>query len=194
MRQNRFRVERADDQDDDLDNDEYSEFADAPSAKRKKSANAKRLPTDADDDDELSGGTEHFVSLKGKKGSGSGGFQTMGLSAPLLRGITRKGFKVPTPIQRKCVPLVLEGKDVVGMARTGSGKVIFARLCVIRFNVEIDGRVRHSDAATIASTFGQVWCARCHSLSVARTGDADAQGDDGARGLHGLAHGPPRRR
>lgn len=33
-----------------------------------------------------------------------------------------KGFKVPTPIQRKCIPLILQGQDVVGMARTGSGK------------------------------------------------------------------------
>lgn len=40
----------------------------------------------------------------------------------LLRAILRKGFKQPTPIQRKSIPLVLERKDVVGMARTGSGK------------------------------------------------------------------------
>ena len=52
----------------------------------------------------------------------SGAFQTLGLSAALLKAISRKGFKVPTPIQRKTVPLLLEGKDVVGMARTGSGK------------------------------------------------------------------------
>jgi ATP-dependent RNA helicase DDX54/DBP10 len=45
-----------------------------------------------------------------------------GLNANLLRAITRKGFSVPTPIQRKAIPLILERRDVVGMARTGSGK------------------------------------------------------------------------
>lgn len=45
-----------------------------------------------------------------------------GLNATLLKAIARKGYSVPTPIQRKAVPLVLDGQDVVGMARTGSGK------------------------------------------------------------------------
>lgn len=46
----------------------------------------------------------------------------MGLSAPVLRGIKRKGYQLPTPIQRRTLPLALAGQDVVGMARTGSGK------------------------------------------------------------------------
>lgn len=49
-------------------------------------------------------------------------FLRPGLNLSLLKAITRKGFSVPTPIQRKTIPLVLEGLDVVGMARTGSGK------------------------------------------------------------------------
>jgi ATP-dependent RNA helicase DDX54/DBP10 len=40
----------------------------------------------------------------------------------VFKAIIHKGFKVPTPVQRKCIPLVLQGDDVVGMARTGSGK------------------------------------------------------------------------
>ncbi|KAL8712539.1 MAG: hypothetical protein Q9225_006929 [Loekoesia sp. 1 TL-2023] len=61
-------------------------------------------------------------NLKGKSVKKGGGFQAMGLNANLLKAITRKGFSVPTPIQRKTIPLVLDGQDVVGMARTGSGK------------------------------------------------------------------------
>ncbi|KFA71521.1 hypothetical protein S40288_08632 [Stachybotrys chartarum IBT 40288] len=61
-------------------------------------------------------------NLKGRTVKKGGGFQAMGLNANLLKAITRKGFSVPTPIQRKTIPLVLDRKDVVGMARTGSGK------------------------------------------------------------------------
>jgi len=56
-----------------------------------------------------------------KKGKG-GGFETMGLTYPVLNAIKRRGYKVPTPIQRKTIPLAMAGYDVVGMARTGSGK------------------------------------------------------------------------
>ncbi|XP_033692869.1 ATP-dependent RNA helicase DDX54 isoform X3 [Tursiops truncatus] len=45
-----------------------------------------------------------------------------GLSYPVFKGIMKKGYKVPTPIQRKTIPVILDGKDVVAMARTGSGK------------------------------------------------------------------------
>lgn len=57
---------------------------------------------------------------KVKKSGGS--FQGMGLIPALLKAIQRKGFRLPTPIQRKCIPPLLGGRDVVGMARTGSGK------------------------------------------------------------------------
>src|SRR5215471_11062082 len=61
-------------------------------------------------------------NLKGRTVKKGGGFQAMGLNSHLLKAIARKGFSVPTPIQRKTIPLVLDDQDVVGMARTGSGK------------------------------------------------------------------------
>lgn len=63
--------------------------------------------------------TKDMLGKSTKKG---GGFQAMGLNGTLLKAITRKGFSVPTPIQRKAIPLILDRRDVVGMARTGSGK------------------------------------------------------------------------
>ncbi|KAK2744830.1 ATP-dependent RNA helicase dbp10 [Myotisia sp. PD_48] len=61
-------------------------------------------------------------ALKGRTVRKGGGFQAMGLNPNLMKAITRKGFSVPTPIQRKTIPLLLDDQDVVGMARTGSGK------------------------------------------------------------------------
>ncbi|KAL6035455.1 hypothetical protein STEG23_005657, partial [Scotinomys teguina] len=66
--------------------------------------------------------TREMVRAQNKKKKKSGGFQSMGLSYPVFKGIMKKGYKVPTPIQRKTIPVILDGKDVVAMARTGSGK------------------------------------------------------------------------
>ncbi|KAK0659997.1 ATP-dependent RNA helicase dbp10 [Lasiodiplodia hormozganensis] len=81
---------------------------------------------DSDDDafiaGQLAAANRKSSNLKGRTVKKGGGFQAMGLNANLLKAITRKGFSVPTPIQRKTIPLLLDGQDVVGMARTGSGK------------------------------------------------------------------------
>ncbi|XP_076162374.1 ATP-dependent RNA helicase DDX54 [Ptiloglossa arizonensis] len=63
-----------------------------------------------------------ITNIKKKICKKSGGFQSMALSFPVLKGILKRGYKLPTPIQRKTIPLALEGRDVVAMARTGSGK------------------------------------------------------------------------
>ncbi|CAI5746009.1 unnamed protein product [Peronospora destructor] len=65
-------------------------------------------------------GTSHGKS--NGKGAGVGGFQHSGLSPLVFRGVMAMGYKVPTPIQRKSLPIALSGKDCVAMARTGSGK------------------------------------------------------------------------
>jgi ATP-dependent RNA helicase RhlE len=49
-------------------------------------------------------------------------FNDLGLSAPLLKAIASKGYKTPTPIQEKAIPAVLDGRDVMAAAQTGTGK------------------------------------------------------------------------
>jgi ATP-dependent RNA helicase RhlE len=49
-------------------------------------------------------------------------FDTLGLSAELLRAVGEQGYSEPTPIQRKAIPVILEGKDVMAGAQTGTGK------------------------------------------------------------------------
>ena len=49
-------------------------------------------------------------------------FEELGLSAELTKALQENGFEVPFPIQEAAIPLVLQGKDVVGQAHTGTGK------------------------------------------------------------------------
>lgn len=49
-------------------------------------------------------------------------FADLGLSEPILKAVTEAGYETPTPIQAQSIPLVLEGRDVIGASQTGTGK------------------------------------------------------------------------
>ncbi len=49
-------------------------------------------------------------------------FESLGLSDALVKAVHKKGYTKPSPIQEKAIPLVLEGKDVLASAQTGTGK------------------------------------------------------------------------
>ncbi|MFT5507248.1 MAG: ATP-dependent RNA helicase RhlE [Hyphomicrobiaceae bacterium] len=49
-------------------------------------------------------------------------FTSLGLSAPLLAALEQAGYTTPTPIQSKAIPTLLQGRDLVGIAQTGTGK------------------------------------------------------------------------
>ena len=49
-------------------------------------------------------------------------FRSLGLVSPILKTLEKEGLHVPTPIQEKSIPIILEGKDVIGLAQTGTGK------------------------------------------------------------------------
>ncbi|MFZ4122488.1 MAG: DEAD/DEAH box helicase [Caulobacterales bacterium] len=49
-------------------------------------------------------------------------FDSLGLSEPVLRAIAESGYTTPTPIQAAAIPVVLQGRDVLGIAQTGTGK------------------------------------------------------------------------
>jgi len=55
-------------------------------------------------------------------GEDVGAFACLGLSEPLLRAVAAKGYTSPSPIQLQCIPAVLEGRDVMAAAQTGTGK------------------------------------------------------------------------
>ena len=49
-------------------------------------------------------------------------FDTLGLSADILRAVAEEGYTEPTPIQERSIPLVLQGRDILAAAQTGTGK------------------------------------------------------------------------
>ena len=61
-----------------------------------------------------------------------GGFSQFGLSSEILKALADLGYKTPTPIQSKAIPYVLEGKDVMGAAQTGTGKTAGYSLPVLQ--------------------------------------------------------------
>ncbi|HAO35822.1 MAG TPA: hypothetical protein DCQ40_06595, partial [Hyphomonas sp.] len=49
-------------------------------------------------------------------------FTELGLAEPVLKAIAAEGYTKPTPIQEQAIPTLLEGRDLVGIAQTGTGK------------------------------------------------------------------------
>ena len=49
-------------------------------------------------------------------------FKELGLAEPILRALESKGYDTPTPIQREAIPALLDGRDLLGVAQTGTGK------------------------------------------------------------------------
>ena len=49
-------------------------------------------------------------------------FQTLGISAPVLKAVQNLGYEQPSPIQAQSIPILLSGKNLLGTAQTGTGK------------------------------------------------------------------------
>ena len=59
-------------------------------------------------------------------------FDTLGLAPELLRAVADEGYTEPTPVQREAIPLVLERRDLLAGAQTGTGKTAAFVLPVIQ--------------------------------------------------------------
>jgi ATP-dependent RNA helicase DeaD len=60
-------------------------------------------------------------------------FTDLGLSEPLLAALRDVGYEAPSPIQEQTIPLLLEGRDVIGQAQTGTGKTAAFGLPMLQF-------------------------------------------------------------
>jgi superfamily II DNA/RNA helicase len=75
-----------------------------------------------------------------QQAAGENTFDNLGLSPEVLRAIVESGYTTPTPIQEKAIPKVLEGRDVLGIAQTGTGKT--AAFVVPMIEILAKGRAR----------------------------------------------------
>ena len=62
------------------------------------------------------------IRLGAPKGIELTNFESLGVSKPIVATLFQLGIETPTPIQEKAIPLLLEGRDLIGLAQTGTGK------------------------------------------------------------------------
>ncbi|MBX6314331.1 MAG: DEAD/DEAH box helicase [Isosphaeraceae bacterium] len=77
------------------------------------------------------------------------GFRSMGLSPVMLQALRRAGYQTPTPIQAEFIPATLEGHDVIGQAKTGTGKTAAFAIPLIEM---LEGRGKGPQAIILAPT------------------------------------------
>ena len=68
-------------------------------------------------------------------------FEQFKLDQRVIAGIKMAGFETPTPIQQQAIPPILEGKDVLGLAQTGTGKTAAFALPILHNIVPGTGKV-----------------------------------------------------
>lgn len=67
------------------------------------------------------------------------GFSGLGIAPSLLEVVAKLNYKTPTPIQLQAIPIALQGKDLVGVAQTGTGKTLAFGIPLIQRLNQIDG-------------------------------------------------------
>ncbi|XP_057826995.2 DEAD-box ATP-dependent RNA helicase 16 isoform X3 [Cryptomeria japonica] len=76
-------------------------------------------------------------------------FEDMGLDARLIRTLAKKNITKPTPIQLKAIPLILEGRDVVARAKTGSGKTFAYLLPLLQKLFSCSDKIKSGPSAFV---------------------------------------------
>ncbi len=67
-------------------------------------------------------------------------FYGLGIAPNILDMLERLRFKIPTPIQQRAIPAALEGKDVLGIAQTGTGKTLAFGIPIVQRMAQLGGR------------------------------------------------------
>jgi len=82
----------------------------------------------------------------------NGGFAALGLDPRLVRGLESLGYEEPTPIQQETIPKLLEGRDLLGQAATGTGKTAAFALPLLQRFAERRGKGREPFGLVLVPT------------------------------------------
>jgi ATP-dependent RNA helicase RhlE len=69
-------------------------------------------------------------------------FDQLNLTEPVLKALQHEGYTQPTPIQQQAIPIVLNGKDLLGCAQTGTGKTAAFAIPIIELMIKMDAPVK----------------------------------------------------
>ena len=100
-------------------------------------------------------------------------FQELDIVAPILRAVEEKGYEEPTPIQQEAIPVVMAGKDIFGIARTGTGKTAAFAIPIIQQLMAL----REKEAAEIAAREAEE-TAKAEAEAVAAQADVESNPDE----------------
>lgn len=79
-------------------------------------------------------------------------FASLGLKDTLLKAISKMGYESPTPIQIDTIPLILQGRDLLGQAQTGTGKTAAFALPLLNNMDDVAGRSNFTQVLVLAPT------------------------------------------
>ena len=78
------------------------------------------------------------------------GFQSLNLNETILKAVAAEGYEIPTPIQVQAIPIVLEGRDLLACAQTGTGKTAAFALPMLQLLSERSSPVQGAHASPVA--------------------------------------------
>ena len=82
-------------------------------------------------------------------------FNELNIAEPILKAVCEKGYNEPTPIQEQAIPVVLRGKDIFGIAQTGTGKTAAFAIPILQMLSEDSARDERSSVIEPAAATGE---------------------------------------
>ncbi len=78
-------------------------------------------------------------------------FNELDIAEPILKAICEKGYNKPTPIQEQAIPVILQGKDIIGIAQTGTGKTAAFAVPIIQQLIESNAQYKDNENGSVPS-------------------------------------------